>query len=325
VIAVATLAEYARAVTFIVTVAVIGGWLPEWEPPINSQGFDVKYADRMKVSLAVEDEETLESVYRRAIQEFQPKPLPHLDGTVSNPINTVFWVMFYEPTDDDPARHKVYETPSDLVIVGRDGLARWDLDRGAIPYGDIIRSGEYGLIRGDPLRPYLYLQLPQGAGWLDIAWEPMLHAWEVLEGLYVTGQTAVLLNNVRKRLTGRHVLAAKANELQARGGRPMAVLRTLQATPWAVEDLRSIMGLETNDEAARLLDLAGCTLEADGHYRFSTDTEETNFLAMAHDDVFRLVLAGLMGDDELLRARFEEILRTGEPPSFPIGSSREEG
>jgi len=301
-----------------VTVAVIAGWLPEWEPPIGAQGSDVKYGDRMKISLPVDDDETLQSVFERAIEAFQPLALPLPDGTAPDPIDTVFWVMFYEPDDDDSAYHKIYETPSELVLVGRDGLAHWRKDRAEIAYGDIVRSGQYGLIRGDPLRPYLVLQLPQGEGLLGIAWEAVLHAWEVLEGLYVTGQAAVLLSRVRKRLSGRKVLEIKADAIQERGGGPLEVIETVQAVAWAVEDLRSIMGLDTDEDAAQVLDLAGCTLDADGRYRFSTNTEEAKFLKMAHDDVFQLVLASLDGDDELLRSRFEAMLRTGETPPFPL-------
>jgi hypothetical protein len=63
-------------VAFDVIVAVIGGWLPEWDPPVRDQGFDVRYADRMKVTLRVLEDETLESVSRRAIDVFRPRARP---------------------------------------------------------------------------------------------------------------------------------------------------------------------------------------------------------------------------------------------------------
>jgi hypothetical protein len=225
--------------------------------------------------------------------------------------------MFYEPTDDDPQHHKYYEMPRDLIVVGSDGFARWGRDRGEITYGDLIRSTHYGLLGGDARRPYLYWQLPQRGGGFHIAWEVMLHAWEVLEGLYVTGETARFVNSLRKRLGGRKVLKAYAETLEERGADPMAVMRTARAAPWDVEDLRSVMGFDTDNEARQVFELAGCNQGKDGRYRFSSTNEEAKFLAMAEDDVFRLVLAGRCGDDDELRESFEAMLRTGETPPLP--------
>jgi hypothetical protein len=150
---------YAHVMSFDVSVAVLGGWLPHWESPVGEQGFDVPYSERMKVVLTVEDDESLESVYRRAIEAIQPRAVPQAEGTVPDPLDSVYWVWFYEPSDEANALHKYYETPRDLV--GVDGLARWNRDRGQIPCGDLIRSGNDGLLHGDPLRPYLVLQWPQ--------------------------------------------------------------------------------------------------------------------------------------------------------------------
>ena len=80
-----------------VSVAVLGGWLRGWKSPVAEQGFDVPYADRMKVVLNVEDDESLESVDRRAIDAIQPRAVPLADGTVPDPLDAVYWVWFYEP------------------------------------------------------------------------------------------------------------------------------------------------------------------------------------------------------------------------------------
>jgi hypothetical protein len=36
---------------YAVTVGIVGAWLPQWELPVGAQGFDMPYADRLKVEL----------------------------------------------------------------------------------------------------------------------------------------------------------------------------------------------------------------------------------------------------------------------------------
>jgi hypothetical protein len=308
---------YAHVMSFDVSVAVLGGWLPHWESPVGAQGFDVPYSERMKVVLTVEDDESLESVYRRAIEAIQPRAVPQADGMVPDPLDSVYWVWFYEPSDEANALHKYYETPRDLVGVGADGLARWNRDRGQIPYGDLIRSGNDGLLHGDPLRPYLVLQWPQGGGPLQMAWDALLLSWTVLGGIQTTVTTVHALRNIRWRLRGAQVIAEHREAIEERGGGPVEVRKLMYGTPWVLGDLRARMGVETDERARLVLELYGFKEDTDSRWRFDGENEEARFMRWAEEDVFALVGLGLDVGEHLLRERLETMLRTGEPPDLP--------
>jgi hypothetical protein len=299
------------------TVAVLGGWLPGWEPPVGEQGFDVPYADRMKVELTVADDETLESVYRRTIDVVEPRAVPLEGGTILAPLDAVHWVWFYEPSDEVDAHNKYYETARDLVGVGADGLARWNRSRDEIPYGDLIRSGRDGLLRGDPLRPYLVLQCPQGGGGLQLAWDGLLLSWTVLGGIEATITAGRFVAGIRKRLRGAPVIADRRKALEEAGGGPIEVRNLIYGAPWVVGDLRARMGLESDERARLVLELYGCKEDEDGRWRFDTEDQEARFMRWAEEDVFALMSRGLDVTEDMLRTRLGKMLRTGDPPDVP--------
>ena len=73
------------------------------------------------------------------------------------------WVSFYEQGDDGGIpQTKVYEVAEEIIVVEADGTARWHLTAKQITVDHLLRSADRGLLRGDPLRPYLVLLLPQG-------------------------------------------------------------------------------------------------------------------------------------------------------------------
>jgi hypothetical protein len=109
-------------------------------------------------------------------------------------------------SDEDNLNNKYYEQARALVTVDDPGHAQWQRDQDQIPFGDLVRAAEYGLVRGDPLKPYLVLQLPQGAGGYQVAWEVLLRTWEVLEGIRVTGEAAEFVARLPERLAGRKVV-----------------------------------------------------------------------------------------------------------------------
>jgi hypothetical protein len=72
----------------------------------------------------------------------------------------------------------VYEVAEDIIVVEADGTARWNLTTEQITVDHLLRSADRGLLRGDPLRPYLVLLLPQGGEAFQTAWEAALAAWQ---------------------------------------------------------------------------------------------------------------------------------------------------
>jgi hypothetical protein len=51
-----------------------------------------------------------------------------------------------------------------------------------------------------------------------------------------------------------------------------------RATPWRIDDLRTVMGLETDADAKKVLLLAGCSEAQDGRFGFSSEDEEAAFV-----------------------------------------------
>jgi hypothetical protein len=72
--------------------------------------------------------------------------------------------------------------------------------------------------------------------------------------------------------------------------------------------------LPTDEDARKVLRLAGCNEGEDGRFRFSSDDEEATFLEMAERDVFRRALAGEELDEHPLRVIFEAMLRPHDSP-----------
>jgi hypothetical protein len=183
-----------------------------------------------------------------------------------------------------------------------------------IIYGDLVRSGEHGLLRGDPLRPYLPLLQPQGGGGLQFTWETIQEIWRVLDVL-LTARGAVALgaearDRITGRLKGRRVVADHAEEWQERGGDLTRVRETLERKPWAPDDLRMIMNLQDEQEAKEILTLFGFEPAPSGLYEFSEDAE-ARLLRLTQDDVFATIAGA---DPDLLQARLEKLVETGELP-----------
>lgn len=318
--------------SYEIEIAVFADWLPEWEPPIGGQGHDLPYADRLKLKLLVEDEESLQSVYRRAVDAFQPRVTPAFAAYVTDPMRTVSWTWFYEPSDDQNLRGKRYEMAPALAGVGTDGLVRWGRSQAEIPYGDLVRSGRDGLLRGDPLRPYLVLLSPQGGGGSDLqaAWDAVQVCWTVLAGLGTTAATARLLAKVARRVRGASTLKDHQDALVERGAGPRQIAGLVEARPWQLADLRIRMGLDSDEEARSVLELYGCKQAEEG-WRFTDADDEVRFMRWAEDEVFSVMRRGDQVTVDVIERLLSEAFssrsfpteaenepdRSGTPPGVP--------
>jgi hypothetical protein len=308
--------------SYDVTIAVLADWLPKFDPPFGDNGLEKPYEDRLKLQLRVDPAETLASVYRRALEHWQPQISADSQAHPADPMDVIYWAWFYVP-EDEPGFHQRYEWATDLILVDADQRARWNLQAHQIPYEWIVRAGEERLLRGDPLRPYLPMLLPQGGDGFQIAWETLQASWQVLEGLLVTYGAYKLGNEARDRLLSRlrrrHSIEMHSPDWVERGGSARNVSRTLERKPWSPEDLRIIMNVPTAQVAEDLLAVFGFERTAEGEYVVS-ESEEARVLRLAEDDVFNTFIAG--ASDAELRPRLERLLETGElPPYEPPGMS----
>lgn len=232
--------------SYHVTIAVLADWLPKFEPPFGDNGFDVRYADRLKLELCVEPGESLAAVYRRALDHWQPTVSVESEWHPGDLMEVLHWAWFYLPEDEPALQHR-YELTEELVLIDDDRHARWNLHAHEIPYEWVIRSGEEGLLRGDARRPYLPMLLPQGGGGFQIAWETLLASWAVLEGLLVAKGAYELSSEVRERLLDhlrrRRVVETNSAAWVEVGGSAQNVSRALDRKPWTPDDLRIIMNV----------------------------------------------------------------------------------
>jgi hypothetical protein len=298
-----------------VTIAVLADWLPKFDPPFGDNGFAKPYKDRLKLQLDVNATETLASVYRRALEHWRPQISADSQAHPAEPMEVIYWAWFYVPADEDRFQQR-YESAGDLILVDADRRARWNLQAHEIPYSWLVRSGEEGLLLGDPLRPYLPMLMPQGGGGFQIAWETLLTSWRVLEGLLVAYGAYKLSAEARERLLGRlrrrQHIEEHYPEWVERGGSARNVGRMLERKPWQLEDLRMIMNLPTAQAADDLLTVFGYERTEEGRYILS-EAEEARILRLAEDDVFNTFFAG--ATDAQLRPRLEHLLETGRLPS----------
>jgi hypothetical protein len=303
------------------SMAVLSDWLPKLNPPVGGNGFSKPYGERLKLDLEVEPSESLSSVYRRAIDQLQPQVSPDSPSHPEDLLAALYWIWFYEPQDEeeDGFARKRYERPEDLILIDEQGHARWHASAEQIRYDEIVRAAERGLLRGDPLRPYLAFLQPQGGGELKATWEAVQIAWKVLEALLVArGGVALGAEANRRlldRLRGRRVAEAHSVEWMQQGGDPHSVRRTFDRKPWSPEDLRIVMNVATTEDAERLLALFGHDPTASGEYEIS-ETEEARLLRLAEDDAFETFVRGSGFSESQIEGRLKRLLDTGERPSL---------
>jgi hypothetical protein len=102
-----------------------------------------------------------------------------------------------------------------------------------------------------------------------------------------------------------------AGEWAARRAGPSQILKTLERRPWTLDDLRMILRLDSNAEAAELLALYGFVADERGMYEVSADWESV-LHAVASDAAYTTVVPTL--SHEAHAKRLQHLLETGELP-----------
>jgi hypothetical protein len=134
----------------------------------------------------------------------------------------------------------MYEVAEDVIVVEADGTARWNLTAEQITVDHLLRAAGRRLLRGDPLRPYLVLLLPQGGEAFQTAWEVTLAAWQILTNLLAAHDLYTLLRGARREeiqkglKDGTDVVDRYRARWIKAGGGPSELMRTMERRPWPV-------------------------------------------------------------------------------------------
>jgi hypothetical protein len=316
---------------------------PGWQ----DQGPDLRWDEREKVELNVDESDTLASVIDQAAAELgigvpnRPLTWPYTQNLVSASISN--GVAFYKPADDEPAGYQgpfltLFPTMSESGEIG------WrTLDRTTM--GDLVRASDAGLLPGDPLKPYLNPMISQGGGPADFgdpamlfeAIKHFLHALEMVGEVYggVAAVRAVLrrlgpAESVDEQaLITRNAGAEELNEL-LRHYRDLTLPVLARA-------------LAADEEAAKgIAELLGYDVQADGAIVYSREPDAEFVRALPgvaslrrlhgargggedHHPVRRGTAASARGGPARGRERLEARVDRGEPERVRLGAGRTGG
>jgi hypothetical protein len=309
----------------------------QFDPPMSEQTKELRWDERMKAVLDVDDEESLASVMQRAKREFDLKPRVLRSRGVFEEMapegvaGLPYFFRFYEADNDPPLAQRGSSLFAfNLETIDQQGRAHWNRKSDEIPFGDLVRAGDAGLLNGDPLRPYLVLSLPQGGGGvLTDAWNVLQTVWTIMGGLTGTiafaKLTATQTSRLKEMLQRGSVVHKKAEDWTSRGGGPYEIRKTIERHPWAPDDMRALLDVDTDDEAVAVLELFGAARNDDGTYSLA-DTAEASLLRVVEDEALQLARFGYRelseADKKMVQERLRIIFETGErvkelPPSPP--------
>jgi hypothetical protein len=226
---------------------------------LDDRFYDMPYAERRKVQLAVEPDETLAAVLERAADMMGVRP----GGWIGYKFDARgVRVAFYKPEDEGgfAPRSVARVIMSELILVDQDGRAIFGVsDHRTVRFADLLRAAEAGTLEGDPLRPYLIIDL----GWGDVppvdwatVWEGLKVAWEVLQAVGVVGGALTTVVGSKRWLAERINRANEALEshpewMQKRY-RPDQFKSLVVAGDLTADQLAPLLGC-TPDEAEAML------------------------------------------------------------------------
>jgi hypothetical protein len=300
----------------------------KFDPPISEQTRELCWDQRIKVALEVDDDETLASVMDRAKRTFNLRPRIHVGDGADEEMGPEgiarlpHFFAFYE-TDNDPPLQQRGSTlfAFNLVTVDRQRRAHWNRQSDQIPYGDLVRGAEVGLLDGNPLRPYFYLGAPGGGDAFREAWTVLQTVWTITGGIMGTVAAIKLTADQSRRLLallrGTDVVKKQSQEWTTRGGGPSEIRKAVERQAWAPADMRALLDLDSDEDAVAVLELFGSARNADGTYSM-TESEEAELLRIIEREAVQLSNVGYRElsdeDRQMIEDRLCIILRTGNAP-----------
>lgn len=226
----------------------------------NKTGFgnETPWSRRPKVTLSVEDGETLASALTRAGAEMDVE----LDGGYRLP-QTLNYVAFFTP-DDEAGLTRRYLYASNLPLVNEPGLVTWRNSIHDATFSQLARAAALGALEGDPYRPYLILQQPAGNGVLadwatvEAVWDAfnyvMAHLDTIGGGvLTLTAAKRLVIDRLaRKGRDAKDVIRRRGTSWSARGGTPYEMAEWLGDRAWSSATLARLLDC-SEPEAKALL------------------------------------------------------------------------
>jgi hypothetical protein len=310
--------------TVDVTVALVGD--PDSPPPgpIDEPEWQRAWDDRAKVTLLVEDDETLSEVIDRAATAFGCQPWI---STLS-PAHTFAWVAFDDAAATTPLyTRKIY----DFTLVDSHGEAVFGIhDFHLIPYGQIIRSAEAGLVPGNPRRLYIIRQIPQGDFGTGVSWQTLLELYALIRiALDVVSTTEDLKDRtasaariIRKGIDGFRRHSPRWGQ---RNTRPEQIRKLVRTRAWSSEQLSALLACPEIDLADVLALLGFERDSSDGTWKERRRGQEP-LLDDLEDELREgdyKALDWTIDNQQLLTDRVGEIVRHGrEVEARPIETYR---
>jgi hypothetical protein len=283
--------------------------------------YEMPYRMRRKVGFDVDPEETLAAVLGHAADLMGLRPPDWMGGRFQANGTRV---AFYKPEDEEGFAQRKYPRVilGELVLVDQDGRAIFGVhDHRTVSFRDLLLAAEAGTLDGDPLRPYLNLDLGWGdappVDWATV-YEGLQVAWEVLKAVGVVGGAVTSVVAAKRWLAERldraqQTLAAHP-EWMHKGYRPDQFARLVATRDWTADQLAPLLGC-TEDEAEAILWALGFALEPDtGRWEEKADEAAEMFA-----NIVRAVgwaSHGGPGWEPRFRGWLMRYLETGQAPAF---------
>ena len=244
---------------FEVTVALIGDRNAAPPGAISPADFRTPWEKREKVTLHVEEHESLHAVLTRAAEELDCPPFDSLIPEDSTLVEPFFFVAWHDANERLPLEARMDD---ELTLVDENGEAVWAItEKRDIPYRQVGASATAGVLDGDPFKLYLIRRYPQ-AGGVSADWGLLVQAleaaWRVVDGLGAAYGAYEAWRRVRERLAGRDALARRMPRWAQRNARPEHLREILGGKPWNPRELATVLGCTTG-EAEQILGLFGYT------------------------------------------------------------------
>lgn len=284
----------------------------EWRRP---------WIQRRTTQVTADTSDTLAVVLERAAEQLdvQPPADHHTKRYSGRSARIAFWRPEHDERGITADRSAMHE----LNVIDHEGRLRFGVyDLRTITVEQVLRSAQAGVIDGDPLRPYLVVEVGYGDA-PPIDWPTFKAALDVAYDVVqvvasVGGAAAVLklsLDSLKRRIKrGQESLDLNWTEWSQRSQRPDQFASLLRLRPWTREQLAALLGCREQD-ADGILWAFGFEADEDGRWRPSPDPAavatgviytQANYAAHRHYDEW----------ETTFRARLTEYFTSGEDPGY---------
>jgi hypothetical protein len=303
---------------------------PEWFDGFYEGEETRSWAERPRVKLQVEEDETLRELLVRAVEALGIWELdwddPGFGGAGWSPGQEGQGTRRFIALRHDVSPIPVPERLSTaLTVLDDEGRAVWGRPYQTVTYGELRRAAEAGAVPGDHTKIYLSVRPYAAGGGIYHEWSLLLQAWDealaVIVALAAINETHDLYLKIRRRLEGRRTAESKAQEWLRRNGHVDYLMYMLRGEPWSPFDLAALLGC-TRSEAEDVLALFGYEpsssddswLYVGGSQMLGLAVEDVSAQALVRftEEVQRRYIDGVDAPKGELQALFREIVSQAE-------------